>query len=580
MSKTAMEETYEATSNVKYLNLSRSNMAFMKSLENYQQLEVLDLSQNHIEDISNIAFYQNLWKVDLSFNKITCLDGLTPFIALGCLNLSHNQVSWSELLKIRHIQILDLMLFGNPNLEKEKLYRIHLIDSLPNVWMLDGKLVTASEHLEVEQLFKMAKEQGLALVMIAWNNHLTPQQLTITMCKQWHKLPKNKFFPSYLRHLQINGAFGKKEETEIFGIQYAGKSPVGTEPVSLEFHLPTQVIVDMLALTSLHKYGNHLSIDLFLLPRTIRCLVVILLLNAIKVDNEEDSEEGIYDDLFLYVYNNVPDLLKLIDHRCDSLRKVSSNSSYKDYRSLLSAEICQILLLVPSFYQHIKLKDPGLISLLREATNEKDVCSIINDVFNDNSEQQAMKEVEEGGEEEDEDRLNSKQNSLRLVLSSLIQKQLKVVTSKQLVLTPCEHLLNSIKTQIFEDNGISRQKQKQQRQESQAFAKSDVVEYANFMICLEYLSTWDHLKYQKEHYENAAQSRPEYSESLVFEKVERRCLRSPFRSFSARTNKSKLCFYKSNKELVKQSSSEGNEKSPFSHIRDMATFLYINKQVL
>uniref|UniRef100_A0A0L8I9A6 Dynein assembly factor 1, axonemal homolog n=1 Tax=Octopus bimaculoides TaxID=37653 RepID=A0A0L8I9A6_OCTBM len=114
----------------------------MKNLENYQQLEVLDLSQNHIEDISNIAFYQNLWKVDLSFNKITCLDGLTPFIALGCLNLSHNQVSWSELLKIRHIQILDLMLFGNPNLEKEKLYRIHLIDSLPNVWMLDGKLVT------------------------------------------------------------------------------------------------------------------------------------------------------------------------------------------------------------------------------------------------------------------------------------------------------------------------------------------------------------------------------------------------------------------------------------------------------
>lgn len=53
-----------------------------------------------------------------------------------------------------------------------------------------------------------------------------------------------------------------------------------------------------------------------------------------------------------------------------------------------------------------------------------------------------MKEVVENEEEEEGDRPNSKQNSLRLVLSSLIQKQLKVVTSKQLVLTPCEHLLN------------------------------------------------------------------------------------------------------------------------------------------
>uniref|UniRef100_UPI00398F7083 putative nuclease HARBI1 n=1 Tax=Pristiophorus japonicus TaxID=55135 RepID=UPI00398F7083 len=47
------------------------------------------------------------------------LDGLKRFIALGTLDLSKNLLTWKELQKIRHINILDLRLHGNPELQND-----------------------------------------------------------------------------------------------------------------------------------------------------------------------------------------------------------------------------------------------------------------------------------------------------------------------------------------------------------------------------------------------------------------------------------------------------------------------------
>ena len=37
---------------------------------------------------------------------------------------------------------------------KDTYYRIHVIDCLPNVWVLDGRLVTSAERLQVQQFFE------------------------------------------------------------------------------------------------------------------------------------------------------------------------------------------------------------------------------------------------------------------------------------------------------------------------------------------------------------------------------------------------------------------------------------------
>ena len=52
--------------------------------------------------------------------KIKSLDGLSRFVALGSLNLSNNEFNWIELEKIRHLHIIDLIIFDNKKLDKEQ----------------------------------------------------------------------------------------------------------------------------------------------------------------------------------------------------------------------------------------------------------------------------------------------------------------------------------------------------------------------------------------------------------------------------------------------------------------------------
>ena len=47
------------------------------------------------------------------------LDGLSKFIAMGTLNLHGNDLNWPELEKIRHLHVVDLVLSGNPKLDKD-----------------------------------------------------------------------------------------------------------------------------------------------------------------------------------------------------------------------------------------------------------------------------------------------------------------------------------------------------------------------------------------------------------------------------------------------------------------------------
>ena len=62
---------------------------------------------------------KELWRLDVNNNRIKNLDGLTKFVALGTLNLQSNDFEWSELEKIRHLHIIDLVINSNPKLDKD-----------------------------------------------------------------------------------------------------------------------------------------------------------------------------------------------------------------------------------------------------------------------------------------------------------------------------------------------------------------------------------------------------------------------------------------------------------------------------
>ncbi|XP_048395851.1 protein phosphatase 1 regulatory subunit 7-like [Stegostoma tigrinum] len=138
---------------VQYLDLSRSNISLVDGLSYCTHLQILILADNGIMEVENLECCPHLWKVDLSNNKIKGLDGLKRFIALGTLDLSRNLLTWKELQKIRHIQILDLRLYGNPELQNDVHYRVHVVSGLPRAWMVDGNFVTSKERNLVTQFF-------------------------------------------------------------------------------------------------------------------------------------------------------------------------------------------------------------------------------------------------------------------------------------------------------------------------------------------------------------------------------------------------------------------------------------------
>ena len=49
--------------------------------------------------------------------QICCVRNLSKMFAIGTLDLSNNDLSWNELLRLRHVFILDLRLYGNELLE-------------------------------------------------------------------------------------------------------------------------------------------------------------------------------------------------------------------------------------------------------------------------------------------------------------------------------------------------------------------------------------------------------------------------------------------------------------------------------
>ncbi|XP_064625626.1 uncharacterized protein LOC135486618 isoform X2 [Lineus longissimus] len=394
---------------LEYLDLSNLEIVAIEKLNLCPKLQTLILRGNTISEVENLSYCSQLWKLDLGNNKVKCLDGLSSFVAIGTLTLSNNDLTWQELAKVRHLHILDLSLDGNPRLDKDPYYRLHVIDCLPNVWMLDGRIISSAERLQVEYFFQ---DSALA-------DH--PVR---------HKLSKEQFVPTSMQNIHVNGVYGDRtthmwrrfpangplnididyrrlkyvsftvQEDLTLEDRYSGRNlkilkhshnfleellNVRDQDkersnmlllllvASLEFALPTQLVQKSLDTAKLAKMGKVLTMDLFLLPRDIRCCIVSILISAVKLDKDNGQEGGLYNKLYLCLYYTVSELIKL--QHADRIAKKSpkrdkpENPLYDDYKSLLASEVVQLLCIVPVFFDYID-KDVGVMNLICTATGD------------------------------------------------------------------------------------------------------------------------------------------------------------------------------------------------------------------
>lgn len=390
---------------VDYLDLSNLGLVSLERLELCPKLQTVILRGNKIESAPDLRICSQLWKIDLANNVVRSLEGLYSVVAFGTLILANNDLDWNELEKIRHVHILDLCLHGNPRLEIDAYYRMHVIDSLPLIWMLDGRIITSAERAQVNQFFK--------------DSALSERPVR-------HKLSKNQFVPSLLKNISVTGVFGKKAEhlmrrfpvkeklnvdldqRRLMYLTYCLQEEVNlvmknmtkgrVAPsqlivnlinyrnedkqrcnmlllmlvASLEFAIPSVLLQQTLDVARLRKIRNLDTMDLFMLPRDIKCRVLSLLLGAVKIERDQHIDAGFYNKLYLCLFDLVADLIRLANG--DSIVQYQATRKKLDvrktgYRCLLASEVLQLLCIVPVFYEFIG-KDPGVLDLIITATGD------------------------------------------------------------------------------------------------------------------------------------------------------------------------------------------------------------------
>lgn len=390
---------------VEYLDLSNLGLVSLERLELCPKLQTVILRGNKIESAPDLRSCPQLWKIDLANNVVRSLEGFSSVLTFGTLILANNDLDWNELQKIRHVHILDLCLHGNPKLEMDAYYRMHVIDSLPLIWMLDGRIITSAERAQVEQFFK--------------DSALSDRPVR-------RKLPKNQFVPSSLKNISVTGVFGQKgehlmrrfpvkeklntdldkrrliylahclqEEVNLVMknttkgkvtpsqlilnlINYRSENKQKCNMLllmlvaSLEFSIPSVLVQQTLDVARLRKIRNIDTMDLFMLSREVRCRVLSLLLSAVKIERDQQIGGGLYNRLYLCLYDLVADLVRLANG--DSISKYQATRKKLDvrkaaYRCLLASEVLQLLCIVPVFFEIIG-KDPGVLDLIITATRD------------------------------------------------------------------------------------------------------------------------------------------------------------------------------------------------------------------
>ena len=379
-------------------------------------VEVLFVQGNLVKDLNLNTFFslKNLWVLDISDNYIQSLDGLTQFIVLGFLNLSGNKLCWRELRKIVDVTILSLSLYNNHKLDVDLNYRKHLVDFFPNVWFLDGIIITTEERNSVELFFKHES-----------NQHKKPIR---------RKFSKNvSFFPTCQRNILISRIHGIWTERYMkkFPLSFSQNSELDTRRISylyetylesfqiipmlmdneeliqhnvyslveihdefpdscnmillilivyLVFSLPKSLVVD--CLTRIHlDCLNGLDFTYLILKCTTQFLVYLIsiLLAFLLVDFDKGIKNGVYLKLFNAIYLAATDIFT-----CKS-----SFSKNKDYSCILASEVLEPFCLIQRFFQLIG-EDEGVSTLVIVATRDPYIIKEIHNIRSSNIHDQSI----------------------------------------------------------------------------------------------------------------------------------------------------------------------------------------------
>ncbi|KAK0052131.1 hypothetical protein Bpfe_018461 [Biomphalaria pfeifferi] len=424
----------------KSLDLSGLELVKLEHLDQCENLHWLKARNNNLESDEGLENLKQLWYLDLSNNSICFLNALSRYLALGTVILSNNNLKWIDLEKIRHAHFLSISLHGNPELDSDPYYRIHVIDCLPLIWDLDGRLVTVMERIHVNQFFidtaltshPIRHKMGKTFRTTAVKN-IGIMGVVSKQCKYiYSKFPMSEKHTKhtderrlrYLTHmiqediLSWASELDKKDPilntiTGNFLENLLEQRQTDTERcnmfllllvISLEYQLPTSLIRSSLNVSQLETIGNVNIMSYFLLPPIYRTRVICLLLNAAKVDrdNNVNNTGGLYPQLFMSLYYAVDRLIWISQTSESNQKKVKPVPYTTDYKALMAGEAVALMLNIPKFLRLLCSGDTGVANLILTATGNytlvdeaQEELIKAEDVFNELPMRQAHKVVRE-----------------------------------------------------------------------------------------------------------------------------------------------------------------------------------------
>jgi len=349
-----------------HLKLSKLGLGKLEPISNCNEIESIDLQWNCFQEIDTIVLFQSLWWLDLSFNQIKCLKPLSYFYGLGSLDLSNNLISWNSLHDLKHVHIIDLNIFDNDELQEDENYRVHVIDCLPRVWMLDGLLVTTVERQQVNHLFNESTLTSKPL------RHRSSQE-----CSRSFNSSVNKIFRSHAVKLSqyFSDQNSQNSETDLRRVQYIASDfdlrlsvlKLNKEHLnfaenmlklreenkelcsvllvlifgSVYFDLPQDLMQDAFDVCEVSKkLGENIN-QLFSLSKKDKIKVFSLLLSMCKLHRDLPSQvykdktftkDGMYDRLYLALYNSVQTMFLKTKQKPPKV--ITTYKSFKRYQYL------------------------------------------------------------------------------------------------------------------------------------------------------------------------------------------------------------------------------------------------------
>jgi len=322
-----------------HLKLSKLGLGKLEPISNCNAIESIDLQWNCFQEIDTIVLFQSLWWIDLSFNQIKCLKPLSYFYGLGSLDLSNNLISWNSLHDLKHVHVIDLNIFNNDELQEDENYRVHVVDCLPRVWMLDGLLVTTVERQQVSHLFNESTLTSKPL------RHRSSQD-----CSKSFNFSESKIFRSHAVKLSqyFSNQNSQNSETDLRRVQYIASDFDSRLSVvksnkeylkfaenmlnlreenkelcsvllvlifgSVYFDLPRDLMQDAFDVCEVSKKLGENVNQLLSLSKKDKIKVFSLLLSMCKLHRDLPSQiykdniftkDGMYDRLYLALYNSV-----------------------------------------------------------------------------------------------------------------------------------------------------------------------------------------------------------------------------------------------------------------------------------